>query len=128
MAEIKNCGSCGSTKMSPDIPMPDRAGAYGDVDGQAYVKLQGRPEGWIRKDTAFSDLFMTICGECGHVEIRASNYRELYGKYLSSIGRDREAEIVADEFDCLVCGQVIAGGSSCCPRCGWSWKLHRTES
>jgi uncharacterized OB-fold protein len=56
--------------------------------GATTVVLQGNPDAWFHKDAASGELVITICGECGHVEMAANNYRELYEKYQRSLKRE----------------------------------------
>jgi hypothetical protein len=124
----ETCSRCGSSKQIPNIPLPDRYGDYGQWAGTAALALHGNPQAWFRKDTARGDLALTICGECGHADLKANNHRELYEKYLRSIGRTEESEALAgNELDCLSCGATIPSGGRHCPQCGWSWKTSDAE-
>ena len=125
MAE--KCSRCGSSRVIPNIPLPDRYGDFGQRSDPVTITMHGNPQAWLRKDTALGSLHLTVCGDCGHADLKANNYRELYVKYLRSTGRIEESEEVAGiEIDCLACGAPIAGGSSSCPKCGWSWQANET--
>jgi hypothetical protein len=127
MAE--QCSHCGSSRLIPNLPLPDRVGDFGQRQVTAEVHMDGNPQGWFRKDTAFGSLHLTICGDCGHADLKAKNHRELYEKYLRSIGRIDESEAFAgNELECLSCGAAIASGSSCCPKCGWSWQANESDA
>jgi ribosomal protein L40E len=124
MAE--QCSRCGSSRLIPNIPLPDRT--HRSSETTATVRVHANPQAWVRKDTALGDLLLTICGDCGHADLKANNHRELYTKYLQSIGRVAESEDLASEFDCLACGAPIAGAGSSCPKCGWSWQATETDA
>jgi hypothetical protein len=123
----QTCSCCGSSKVIPNIPLPDRYGDFGQKEEPATVRLHGNHQAWFRKDTALGALALTICGDCGHVDLKANNHRELYAKYLRSIGRVAESEDVVNDVDCLSRGAPISGGSKHCPQCGWSWQASASE-
>ena len=78
------CLRCGSDKLIPGLPLMDRYGDTGFRTDQADVQVDGAPEAWVFKDTTTGHLSVHACGECGHAELRVSNFRELYAKYLKS--------------------------------------------
>jgi hypothetical protein len=80
-----SCPQCGSQKIMRDLPLiVDVFTGGGTGGGTADVKIQGAPEAWIFKDTVAAGLTVTICGECGHAELNASNFHALYEAYEKS--------------------------------------------
>lgn len=73
------CPRCGSEKMIPDLPL--RVLTQGVV---ADVYVSGAPNAWLDKDVTSGGLTFRVCGECGHVEMHANNFRLLYEKYERS--------------------------------------------
>ena len=45
------------------------------------VVICGDPSALIFKDRLYGELRANICGDCGHVELRVTNPRELYRHY-----------------------------------------------
>ena len=75
------CPRCGSTKIIPDTRIRD----YGETsDGMLHLIVDADPQALIFKDRMYSHLLADICGECGHVELRAEDHRKLYSHYLQS--------------------------------------------
>jgi hypothetical protein len=72
------CVRCRSEKIMPGVPLRDSFGDVGAMHREAAVQVHANPEAWFFKDTAVAPLRADICGECGHVELRIDNYRELY--------------------------------------------------
>lgn len=81
------CPRCGSSKIIPDVPLLDHYGDMGMQASTAEVKVSGNPQAWVFKDTAAGMLSADICGECGHAQLRVSNHRALYEKYLKAGGQ-----------------------------------------
>jgi predicted RNA-binding Zn-ribbon protein involved in translation (DUF1610 family) len=82
------CPRCGSKKVIPDLPvLLDVSTAQGPAGGSAGLRVEGAPEAWFFKDSAWGPLTAKACGECGHVELRAANSRLLYEKYESVLQR-----------------------------------------
>jgi hypothetical protein len=52
--------------------------------GAADVYVAGSPQAWVFRDTASGGLTVRVCGECGHAELHANNFRLLYEKYEQS--------------------------------------------
>ena len=75
------CPDCGSDKIVPNVPLLDHYGNYGGHSSPTQVQVHGNPQAWVFKDTAVGKVSADICGECGHVAVRVSNFRELYEKY-----------------------------------------------
>ena len=63
-----------------NVPLQDHYGDAGGFSKPAEVKVDGKPEAWIYKETSVGQLSLTICGECGYAELQVGNYRELYAK------------------------------------------------
>jgi hypothetical protein len=51
------------------------------------LRVHGKPDAWVMKDTAEGQLSAEVCGACGHVELRVGNAAALYEKYQQSRGR-----------------------------------------
>ena len=49
------------------------------------VVICGDPSAMIFKDRLYGELKADICGDCGHVELRVANPKELYEHYRKSI-------------------------------------------
>ena len=84
---MPKCGKCGSEKVIPDVPLLDHYGDVGAFTKKAGLSVHGEPQAWVFKDTAAGHLHAAICGECGHVELRVDNFRELYEKWVK--GQER---------------------------------------
>jgi hypothetical protein len=80
------CPRCGSKKVIPDLPISLMIWTHqGPGSGDAVVKVGGDPHAWtMSKDETRGGLTVTVCGECGHAEFRASNFHALYEKYEQS--------------------------------------------
>jgi hypothetical protein len=87
------CPHCGSKKIIPDLPLSvevytSDSGPYGGGlakgGGTADVHVCGAPQAWVFKDMASGGLTVRVCGECGHAELHAKNFRLLYEKYEKS--------------------------------------------
>jgi hypothetical protein len=75
------CAVCGSERIIPEVPVLDR----GDGSpGHLQVMIYGDPDALIFKDRRFETCTASICGDCGHMELRVQNARELYDHYLRS--------------------------------------------
>jgi rRNA maturation endonuclease Nob1 len=77
------CKLCGSTKVVPNVAVMDQ-GKYSS--GNLQLVVYGSPEAIIFKDSRWGEITADICGECGHVQLRVENAKELYDHYLNSIG------------------------------------------
>lgn len=121
------CRRCGSEKLVPNVPLMDHYGDWGAGADSARVSVAGKPDAWFFKDSATGRLTANICGECGLVELEASNFHTLYEKYIQARGEataavDESPPVPVAEDACLSCGQIIPPGESRCPACGWSWE------
>jgi predicted RNA-binding Zn-ribbon protein involved in translation (DUF1610 family) len=76
------CPRCGSAKMMLGVTVRDQ----GEVDTTLKVVICGDPSALIFKDRLYGELKADICGDCGHVELRVANQRELYRHYRKSLG------------------------------------------
>jgi hypothetical protein len=78
-----HCPRCGSEKVIPDLPL--HVEVYtggGGLYGVAVEKGGGTAD--VHVGTASGGLTVRVCGECGHAELRAENFRLLYEKYEKS--------------------------------------------
>jgi rRNA maturation protein Nop10 len=80
------CPRCGSKKVIPNLPISLEVWTHGGPgSGEAVVKVGGDPHTWgVSKGQARGGLTMSVCGECGHAELRVSNFRALYEKHEQS--------------------------------------------
>ena len=76
------CPRCGSAKMMLGVTVRDQ----GEVDTTLKVVICGDPSALIFKDRLYGELKADICGDCGHVELRVVNPRELYRHHRKSLG------------------------------------------
>ena len=111
----KGCEKCGSAKIIPNLQIIDQ-GQYSD--GHLKAVSYTNPQAWVFKGRVYARLFASVCGECGHTEIRTDNYAELYEAYVASLVSAEQAN--ADE-PCLACGALIPAGKDRCPACHWSF-------
>jgi hypothetical protein len=73
------CARCGSEKVIPDVKLIGRPqGAQG-----AGARLKRPP--FVFKDRIAREIGADICGECGHVELRAQHAGAIYQDYLRSL-------------------------------------------
>ena len=75
------CPRCESAKMMFGVTVCDQ-GEYSG--GTLQVVISGDPSALIFKDRLYGELKANICGDCGHVELRVANPRELYRHYRKS--------------------------------------------
>jgi hypothetical protein len=77
------CPRCGSAKMMLGVTVYDQGqGSQGTLS----VVICGDPSALIFKDRLYGELKADICGDCGHVELRVTNPRELYRHHRKSLG------------------------------------------
>jgi hypothetical protein len=81
---MTHCPQCGSDKIIPDVPLKDHFGDAAAYSRQAAVEKQGAPQAWFFKDSCEGQVFLSICGECGHAAMRVSNARLLWAKHQRS--------------------------------------------
>jgi len=77
------CPRCGSAKMMLGVTVCDQGQGSG---GTLSVVICGDPSALIFKDRLYGALKADICGDCGHVELRVANPRDLYRHYRKSLG------------------------------------------
>jgi hypothetical protein len=80
---LRQCSKCGSVKLIPDARFRDQ-GEYSN--GKLQLVVDGQPDAALFKDSVFGDVVAEICGDCGHIELRAENPGDLYGHYVRSRG------------------------------------------
>ena len=79
------CRHCGSTKIVPNWPIEVMVNSSSGLCwGRPSVMVHGNPKAWFNKDTVSGDVTANICGECGHMELHASNSPALYDKYVKT--------------------------------------------
>jgi hypothetical protein len=76
------CNLCGSTKIVPSVRIVDQGERS---SGKLELVVFGSPDAIIFKDRRWGEITADICGECGHLELRVQNAKELYDHYLISI-------------------------------------------
>jgi hypothetical protein len=83
---MRKCTQCGSEKVIPNVPLLDHYGSQGVFSRPAKVEVEGSPAAWFFKDIAEGGVSLSVCGECGHAELRVGNARELWEKYRRARG------------------------------------------
>ena len=74
-ASSTSCLRCGSDKVVPQVPVTvDSAGTRLDVRAQPADTAGASGAG----------LTARICGECGHAELKAADFRAIYERYRYS--------------------------------------------
>lgn len=75
------CPRCGSAKMMPGVTVCDQGqGSRGTLS----VVICGDPYALFFKDRLYGEFKADICGDCGHVELRVTNPKDLYRHYRKS--------------------------------------------
>ncbi|MBN2580065.1 MAG: zinc ribbon domain-containing protein [Pirellulales bacterium] len=77
------CPRCGSSQIIPQVRMVD----YMHPDGALCAVVYGNPDAQLFKKGLMGQLAAEICRECGHVELRVENPKELYERYLQALER-----------------------------------------
>ncbi len=75
------CPGCGSSEIMRGVTVRDAGEGSGGV---LQVVIVRNPDALIFKDRLFGQLKADICGQCGHVELRVTNPKQLYKHYLKS--------------------------------------------
>jgi hypothetical protein len=75
------CSKCGSVKLIADARFRDQ-GEYSN--GKLQLIVDGQPDATLFKDSVYGDVVAEVCGECGHIELRAENPGDLYRHYVQS--------------------------------------------
>ena len=79
---VSRCAKCGSARIIPGVRLIDQGQGS---DGASKVVVFGNPDALVFKDRRYGEVKADICGECGHIELRVSNPRELYEHYIESL-------------------------------------------
>ena len=95
----QRCRECGSERIAANVPL---------------VEPDGAPVGGL-----LPRLRASVCGDCGHVTLRAENALDLF---LARQGPARPAASAptAANIQCPSCGSVMAAAATACEVCGWS--------
>ncbi len=75
------CPRCGSANTMRGVTVRDEGQGS---SGKLKVTVAGNPSALVFKDRLYGELKADICGDCGHVELRVSNPKELYRHYRKS--------------------------------------------
>jgi hypothetical protein len=75
------CTKCGSTKMAPRASLVDRDALPWQGIG---VAVQRSPENLLFKGEERNEIYARVCGECGFIELFATDPAALYEAYLES--------------------------------------------
>ena len=89
LAVPTECSHCGSTRIIPGVNIVDQGEGS---DGKLEAVIYGSPQALIFKDRLYGEINADICGECGHIELRVTNPRELYEHYRKSRGLPQRAD------------------------------------
>ena len=79
---VSRCIKCRSSKIIPDVTVCDQGQ---NSDGKLKVVLFGNPDALVFKDRRYGEVKADICGDCGHIELRVCDPRELYEHCLKSL-------------------------------------------
>jgi hypothetical protein len=83
--ELGKCDACGATAVMYGLSC---SGASGGLDdGPLKVVVLGRPGALIFKDPYFGRVAADVCGDCGAMNLRVLNPRELLQHYYDSHGK-----------------------------------------
>ena len=78
------CTRCGSDALIPD--------AFFYAEGYGASKLSvgvyKKPEAMMMKGPVRTDLKLSVCGDCGHVEAEAADFRALWEAYVERLSRE----------------------------------------
>jgi hypothetical protein len=118
LAVPTECSRCGSTRIIPGLTIVDQGEGSG---GKLKAILFGSPQALIFEDRLYAEIKADICGNCGHIELRVTNPRELYEHYQKSRGLDRPFDVRQfSSVPCQRCRMLMVKGSGICPHCGAS--------
>ncbi len=78
------CRACGADAMIPDAILSSGGST------RFSVSVYSNPEARLRKQPATSEIAVTVCGECGVVEMRAAEPHTLWEAYAESLSRSWE--------------------------------------
>lgn len=78
------CTRCGSDAMIPDafVHVPDMGSAV-----RLQVGVYRKPDALMMKAPVRTDLRASVCGDCGFVEIEATDPRALWDAYVDRLAR-----------------------------------------
>ena len=82
----KQCPKCNSGKVMHNVRVVDRNGEYQDMS--LSVRVERKPDALLFKGAKDFELRALICGDCGYVELYASDPGRLWQVYLSCEGSD----------------------------------------
>ena len=77
------CARCGAQAMIPDASIV--AKGYGAMTPQ--ISVNRNPEAKILKRPVTVDASVSVCGECGAVELRADEPHKLWEAYMEGLSR-----------------------------------------
>ena len=76
MSGNAKCSACGSKRLIPDVKVFERR--YANAKGALAIEIHRKPGALLFKDTVKEPLLATICGDCGHVDLRVKDPGKLY--------------------------------------------------
>lgn len=89
------CSKCGSEDVIPNVRILDKnQGSNTSLE----LVVEGNPAALIFKDPLSGQLLATICGRCGHAELRVNNPAELLAQYHLAQKRKSGSDSVIDQF------------------------------
>lgn len=78
------CPRCDSDALIPD--------AFFYAEGYGAAKLSvgvyKKPDAVMMKGPVRTDLKLSVCGDCGHVEAEAGDFRALWAAYVERLSRE----------------------------------------
>ena len=80
------CLKCGSDSMVPDVRVIDRGDQ--NVRQATEVGLQTNPQALLFKGEVRVGTRAQVCGECGFVEVYATDPPALWDAYVDRLARD----------------------------------------
>jgi hypothetical protein len=76
------CPRCGSEEIIPGLPLVVTVSTgAGPGGGNADVEINSAPDAWLFKGPIVGGLRVRVCGGCGHAELHATNFCQLYETY-----------------------------------------------
>lgn len=80
-----HCPRCGSDEIIPHLRVADESPMGGYRSREHVIEADAHPDALIFKDTVSVRISASVCGNCGHVELRADDYRGLYVAYRQAM-------------------------------------------
>lgn len=79
MAVTASCSKCGSDKIMSNVRIVD----HGLMDSKhdLSIELHQNPDAFVLTRPLKGTLQSNVCGQCGHVDLSASNPEELWEVY-----------------------------------------------